>query len=926
MVSTIASLSCISSLPRCSLLLRPRSLCNNFFVFHASSSSPSPFSAVSTLGRSLSFGFGCQRLRSFGAIGRRLDRNRMTGGGRFHALACLAPVEGSADAALGAENSTKMAGGEDDEFLGYRLPPKEIKEIVDAPPIPALSLSPKRDKILFLHRPSLPPLSELARQELKLAGLRIDPECNTLSRMSSYTGISIHTLLEEGTLREGKSIMGLPDDAKISSVSWSPDGRYLAFSICEPEKCDLPRSTLGLWIADVENGQARELLAPPKFSLNKIFNSYSWIDDSTLVVSVIPSARGLPPKKPVIPFSPKILSNEHQQVQQNATYQDLLKNMHDEDLFDYYATAQLLLVTLDGETKVIGPPAIYTSVDPSPDGRFLLVSSIHRPYSYILPWNRFPKKVHLWKRTGEFYKELCSLPLAENIPIAFNSCRKGPRSINWRADKPSSLYWVEAQDEGDARVNVSPRDIIYTAPAELQAGEEPNVVHKLDLRYGGVLWGTEALALVYESWYKTRRIRTWRISPENPEEVQILFDRSTEDVYSDPGSPMLRRTSLGTYVLAQIKLSNGKKLLLNGKGATPEGYVPFLDLFDINTGETERIWQSDKEKYYEKLAHIQKEILRYTRSDEVQLTATLYLPPGYEPKRDGPLPTLIWAYPREFKNKDNAGQMRGSPNQFPGIGSTSPLLWLARGFAILEGPTMPIIGEGEAEANDRYVEQLVASAEAAVNEIMRRGVSRENQIAVGGHSYGAFMTANLLAHAPHLFCCGIARAGAYNRTLTPFGFQSEDRTFWDAPKTYMDMSPFVVANKIKKPLLLIHGEEDNNSGTFTMQSERFYDALKGHGALTRLVLLPYESHGYVGRESVMHTLWEMDRWLKKFCVSSVGNNKLPNAEEMSNPNGQQDLSSLAMTGGKDSFHDSTLEDYKELCQEDFLSTCPRSLL
>ena len=433
--------------------------------------------------------------------------------------------------------------------------------------------------------------------------------------------------------------------------------------------------------------------------------------------------------------------------------------------------------------------------------------------------------------------------------------------------------------------------------------------------------------MVYESWYKTRKIRTWVVSPGSEDVApRILFDRSSEDVYSDPGSPMMRRTQAGTYIIARIKKESdeGRYIILNGNGATPEGNIPFLDLFDINTGKKmERIWESDKEKYYEtvvalmsdqeegdlyldklkiltskesktentqyyfvswpdknivqvtnfphpypQLASLQKEMIRYERKDGVQLTATLYLPPGYNPSTDGPLPCLVWSYPGEFKSKDAAGQVRGSPNEFAGIGSTSALLWLARRFAILSGPTIPIIGEGDEEANDRYVEQLVASAEAAVEEVIQRGVADPKKIAVGGHSYGAFMTANLLAHAPHLFCCGIARSGAYNRTLTPFGFQNEDRTLWEATNTYVEMSPFMSANKIKKPILLIHGEEDNNPGTLTMQSGRFFNALKGHGALCRLVILPHESHGYTARESIMHVLWETDRWLYKHCVSN----------------------------------------------------------
>ncbi|KAJ7973057.1 putative Dipeptidyl-peptidase [Quillaja saponaria] len=837
---------------------------------------------------------------------------------------------GGSNGSISSSTTITTATEDEDSTLGvrYHLPPPEIKDIVDAPPLPALSFSPHRDKILFLKRRALPPLAELARPEEKLAGIRIDGDCNTRSRMSFYTGMGIHQLMPDGTLGPEKEVHGFPVGAKINFVTWSPDGQHLSFSIRVDEE-DNNSSKLRVWVAEVETGKAKPLFQEPNIYLNAVFDNYVWVDNSTLLVCTIPSSRGAPPKKPLVPYGPKIQSNEEKNIIQVRTFQDLLKDAYDEDLFDYYATSQLVLASLDGTTRDIGPPAVYTSMDPSPDRKYVLITSIHRPYSFIVPCGRFPKKVDIWAADGKFIREICDLPLAEDIPIAFNSVRKGMRSINWRVDKPSTLYWVETQDGGDAKVEVSPRDIVYTQVAEPLENEQPVILHKLDLRYGGIAWSDDSLALVYESWYKTRRTRTWVICPGSEDaSPRILFDRSYEDVYSDPGSPMLRRTHAGTYVIAKIKKENDESryVLLNGSGATPEGNIPFLDLFDINTGSKERIWESSKEKYYEtvvalmsdqeegdlhinqlkiltskesktentqyyilrwpdkkafeitnfphpypQLASLQKEMVRYQRKDGVQLTATLYLPPGYDPSKDGPLPCLIWSYPGEFKSKEAAGQVRGSPNEFAGIGPTSALLWLARRFAILSGPTVPIIGEGEEEANDRYVEQLVASAEAAVEEVVRRGVAHRNKIAVGGHSYGAFMAANLLAHAPHLFCCGIARSGAYNRTLTPFGFQNEDRTLWEATNTYVEMSPFMSANKIKKPILLIHGEEDNNSGTLTMQSDRFFNALKGHGALCRLVILPFESHGYAARESIMHVLWETDRWLHKYCVPNTSN-------------------------------------------------------
>ncbi|MCD9646859.1 hypothetical protein HAX54_037056 [Datura stramonium] len=698
--------------------------------------------------------------------GKQFNAKTTMASSRFHHLvpvnALTAEDGGNGTGSNGAADATASVDYDDDvesaPVTGYRLPPFEIRDIVDAPPLPALSFSPLRDKILFLKRRSLPPLSDLARPEEKLAGIRIDGKCNTRSRMSFYTGIVIHQLMEDGSLGPEKEIQDLPEGAKINFVTWSNDGQHLAFSVRLDED-DGSSSKLRVWVANVDTGKARPLFESPDVYVNAVFDNFVWVNDSTLLVCTIPLSRGDPPRKPLVPSGPKIQSNEQKNVIQARTYQDLLKDKYDEDLFEYYATTQLVLASLDGEMKPFGPPAIYTSMDPSPDQTYILLTSTHRPFSFVVPCGRFPKKVEVWKTNGEFVRELCDLPLAEDIPIAFNSVRKGMRSINWRADKPSTLYWVETQDGGDAKVEVSPRDIIYTQSPAPHENEQPTILHKLDLRYGGISWCDDTLALVYESWYKTRKVRTWVISPGSEDvNPRVLFDRSSEDVYSDPGSPMSRRTLAGTYVIAKVKKEDdgGTYILLNGSGATPEGNIPFLDLFDINTGSKERIWQSDKEKYFEtvvalmsdqkegelsinklkiltskesktentqyyllswpekracqitnfphpypQLESLQKEMIRYQRKDGVQLTATLYLPPGYDPSRDGPLPCLVWSYPGEFKSKEAASQVRGSPNEFAGIGPTSPLLWLARRFAVLSGPTIPIIGEGDEEANDR---------------------------------------------------------------------------------------------------------------------------------------------------------------------------------------------------------------------------------
>jgi dipeptidyl aminopeptidase/acylaminoacyl peptidase len=587
------------------------------------------------------------------------------------------------------------------------------------------------------------------------------------------------------------------------------------------------------------------------------------------------------------------------------TYQDLLENAHDEALFEFYLTAQLHRIDVDGKTKALGEPGILWNFEPSPDGRFLHVEMLHRPFSYLVPAWRFPRRIEIWNMQGDLVHQVADLPLQESVPIAFGSVPTGPRSVAWRSDAPAAFYWAEAQDGGDAGREADIRDKIFTLAAPFDG--EPQLLATLALRYAGIDWGGESLAIAGQWWWTTRTIRTCRIDPSNPEaEPDLLMDRSWEDRYSDPGDPLSVVNEWGQSVL--FTPDGGKSLILSGDGASPEGDRPFLDRFDLKTKKTERLWRSEA-PYYERtiapadetgrrfvtrreskdeppnyfvrdvkpdklrqltgfphptpqLLGLQKELIRYEREDGVQLTATLYLPPGHAAD-GGPLPLIVWAYPQEFKSADHAGQVTDSPHRFDRVGWWSPLLFLTTGYAVLDDPTMPIIGEGDVEPNDTYVEQLVSSAKAAVQEAARRGAGDPTRAAIGGHSYGAFMTANLLAHSD-LFRAGIARSGAYNRTLTPFGFQAEERTLWQASDIYFQMSPFMHAEKVDEPILLIHGEADNNSGTYPMQSERYYNALKGLGATARLVMLPHESHGYRARESVMHMLWESNEWLERY--------------------------------------------------------------
>ncbi|MBS1545675.1 MAG: S9 family peptidase [Bacteroidetes bacterium] len=773
---------------------------------------------------------------------------------------------------------------------GYRRPPEEIAKLVEAPLTPAVIFSPDKSVMVLLDRSDYPSIEELSRPELRIAGLRINPENFGPSRGNYFIG------LKTRGMKDGKesTISGLPSPLQISNFSFSPDSKKAAFLQTYTDHIEL-------WVVDFSNNTARAL---SKRKINAtLSNPVQWMSNSSQLIFLAAATEGKNlPVKTRVPEGPVVEENLGKKAP-SRTYQDLLKNPYDEAQFDYYCTSQLVLASLDGSEKTLGTPAVFNSVNSSPDGTLILTRNVHRPYSYLVPAFLFPQSVAVINSDGNVVKKVAEIPLGDNIPVGFNATIKGPRNHNWRNDQPATLYWVEAQDEGDPKVKAEVRDKVFawTAPFSGQPAE----LAALPLRYGGISWGNEKTAWIYESWWSDRKTRTYQFDPSNPAKKKILSDRSYEDTYSDPGDVFMTPNSWGRMVMA---ITADNAVYLTGEGASPEGDRPFLDKMDLGTGKVTRLWRSEAPNYeyvvtitdtkkgsfitsresqndpanyfsrtlsskvltqlthfphpYPQIKDVKKQVLKYKRPDGVDLTADLYLPPGYK-KEDGPLPAFFWAYPEEFKSKNNAGQVKGSPYTFTRISWGSPIYWVVRGYAVLDNVSIPIVGEGDKEPNDTYVDQLVASAKAAIDYAASLGVVDPNRIGVGGHSYGAFMTANLLAHSG-LFKAGIARSGAYNRTLTPFGFQSEERTYWQAPEIYYQMSPFSYADKIKTPILLIHGEADNNSGTFPIQTERFYNAIKGHGGTARYVLLPYESHGYRAKESIMHMLWEMDNMLETY--------------------------------------------------------------
>ncbi|QEL55268.1 S9 family peptidase [Chromobacterium paludis] len=777
---------------------------------------------------------------------------------------------------------------------GYQTPAPELAALVNAPRTPFQSLNPQRDTILQTHRPGLPGIADVAQPELRLAGLRLNPKMRAASRFDFGSAMS---LLDVGS---GKSrpVRGLPAHVRLADSAWSPDGRHVAFSAWGARGVEL-------WLLDVSGARAHRLGA---FHLNATTGGgFAWVDKQRLLVKLLPSAQGPAPKKPDTPSGPDIQQSLGGKLSQTRTYPDLLKTPYDADLLDYELSSQLALVDLSGKTRLVGKPDRYLSVQPSPDGQYLLTARLQRPYSTLVPLFRFPQRIDVLDLNGRRVHVVAQRPLRERMPSGFDAVDTGPRDVSWRADKPATLFWAEAQDGGDPSAPSKARDALYLQAAPFQT--PPFKLQTLASRFADIQWGRDDLALVSEYWWNTRHLKVWRVRPGQPGQApELLNERSSEDRYADPGSPAMIRDHNGQAVLQTGP--DGNSLYLLGDGASPEGDRPFIDRLDLASNKTTRLWRSQAPWYEAPIAvldggrrallnreqvetppnlylqtlggaagsprqltffqhptpqlkGVQKQLLRYKRADGVGLTATLYLPPAYDAKRDGPLPMLMWAYPTEFKSAEAAGQVTDSPYRFNRVSYWGPQAMLARGYAVLDDPSMPIIGAGKQEPNDSYLPQLKMDAQAAVDEVVRLGVADRDRIAIGGHSYGAFMTANLLAHT-RLFRAGIARSGAYNRTLTPFGFQSEERNFWQAKNVYQTMSPFNYAEQIKDALLLIHGEADNNPGTFPIQSERLYQALQGLGGTVRLVMLPAESHGYRARESILHMLWEEDRWLDQY--------------------------------------------------------------
>ena len=782
--------------------------------------------------------------------------------------------------------------GYSQENLEFQVPPASILELVDIERAPLVSMDSKKEQMLFFYRDAFKTLSDLSQPELRLAGLRINPKTNISSTTSFFNDIKYKKLNSQAL----QQIADLPADARITHTLFSPDETKLAFTNTTDKGVEL-------WVIDLHTLQATKLTSP---SLNANTGSpFSWFSNSnSLLVKILPNDRPeLINPEEALSTGP-IVTTSDGQISQNRTYQDLLKNKTDEANFETLMTSELHIINIDGTSTKWKEKDLHQSFSFSPNGEYVLLNTITPPYSYLVPFYMFPVKTEIFTSEGNLLTEFNRSPLLENLPIGFMATQTGKRNITWRSDQPATLYWVEALDGGDPAKEVPYRDEVNQLEAPFTG--TPEYLTKTINRFAGIYWGNKQYALLIDQWWNTRNQKTYVFNPsDNTIAPTVITDRNYQDVYSSPGSPHMERNDMNRYVMS-IQKDN---IYLFGDGFTPEGQFPFIEVFNLKTLKKNRLYTSpytDKvedldsfidikkgtvlariqspteypnyyvkninnkkepipvtsfENPFKSIENIHKEVITYKRDDGVELTGTLYLPADYDKKEK--LPMIMWAYPTEFKDKSSAGQNTSNPNSFTYLSYGNPIYWVTRGYAILDDAAFPIVGEGDTQPNDSFVEQLVANAKAAIDAVDALGYIDRNRVAVGGHSYGAFMTANLLTHSD-LFAAGIARSGAYNRTLTPFGFQAEERSYWTSPEVYNTMSPFMNADKMKTPLLLTHGESDNNSGTHTMQSERYFQALKSFGAPVRLVILPKESHGYAAKQNILHLLWEQDQWLEKY--------------------------------------------------------------
>jgi dipeptidyl aminopeptidase/acylaminoacyl peptidase len=794
----------------------------------------------------------------------------------------------------------------------YDKPPPNVLEVLHAPSPPRPYVSPTGETILLVSQVQYPSIAQVAEPYLKLAGVRVEPRTRRKHDTAGGYGVApcaqTIALVDVASTRE--TPIALPPGGCVDGMAWAADGKHFAFR-------NTAQDAVELWLGDI-TGATHRL---GNVRLNPMLgSSLQWMpDQKTLLVKAVPEHAGPPPAGTIDVEGPSIQETDGKSGE-SSTYEarDTLSSKHDEDLFEYYATSQLALVDIaSGAATPVGKPAVLTEIDAAPDNDHILVTSIQKPYSYVVTYDRFAHDVAVWDREGNVTRTLAKLPVADRVPI--HGVPVGPRDHEWRSTEPATLVWAEALDGGDWNAKVPARDKVLMQRAPFTS--EPVEVTRTEQRFAGISWGEQARTNLLSEYDENKHwTRTFVVDIDDPKaKPRLLWDMSSDERYAFPGSPVYRVLPNGQVVLRQ----DGNAIFLSGQGSSPEGDRPFLDRLELESRKTERLFRSEKTalEYFAAFADasnkklltwhqspvdppnaflrtlgeavpaatahageatvtstatpvthipdptpavraIKKRLVKYKRKDGLELSFTLYTPPDY--KEGTRVPAILYAYPLDYASKATAGQVTGSEQVFTRLGDYR--LLLLSGYAIIDNAAFPIVGDPK-KAYDTYLEQLVDDARAAVDKAVELGVVDRDRIGVTGHSHGALMTVNLLAHT-NLFRAGAATSGSYNKTLTPFGFQSERRSVWKGLDVYLKVSPFFQADKLKLPLLIMHGAEDANPGTTPLQAVKLYEALRGNGGTARLVMLPHEPHWYSAMESNEQLAFEELRWFDKYVKNT----------------------------------------------------------
>ena len=728
---------------------------------------------------------------------------------------------------------------------------RDIEHLLEAEPLPPAVVDPMGRYAVLVHERQLLPMGRLAEPAIELAGHTINPLTGAAHAPLDYYGL---TLIDLASREEIPLV--LPRDAVFGYPKWAPDGSRFAFTLTRSRGTEL-------WVG--EPGEARARLLASAIDGGR-GSPCTWTADSRRLLCRFVAFRD---NRRVFDAIADRLAAQAMPGEPTILSEGQTKRLLETQLE--------LIDSVSGQRYSIGAPAAFESVVPAPGQAFLLVTRIAPPYPQVTGVSEVERVVEIWDRFGRLVKRLPGRA----------------RAVEWRASQPATLTWVERRNDADHIMVLAPP---YGA-APLERFEVPN-------SFSGLRWiGGSGAALVSDYDPSRGRTELWYIDFDDPEAAPRLVTGYSSD--SDR-LPLTTTDSRGAVTLATY--DNG--IYLRGNELDGPRRRSFLEHVSLTTGVRRRVWQSSGEGYealvqilspdaqllltrretsmappnyfvsastreqHWRLTHFEHPAppltaaqyvrLEYRRDDGVDLAASLYLPPGYQ--GGSRLPLVVWAYPRQIGAGD-AAKITSAEGTFMTFARAFRLFFLLRGYAVLDDVSMPIIG-AESKANDTFVEQIVANAAAAIDAAESTGLVDATRVGVVGHSYGAFMVANLLAHS-RLFAAGIAMSGAYNRTLTPFGFQTERRTLWQATETYLAMSPLLYSDRIEAPLLLVHGLKDDNAGTSPQQSLQFYQAIRGNGGDVELLLLPSEGHSYRGRESVLRTAAQMLAWFDAHLKESA---------------------------------------------------------